>query len=1127
MNGDLIRRIEQANKDIRSYSLKKKMGDNGKYTSEGIVDVEHKSRHFVVTIGLEDVHSVEYYWIEEEAYGRPTHTQNWFNIWVPGPPKSHLHAMLPWLSSADPDQFTEGELNGEECWIISTKPDMSALRRHAGDFVQKVLTGSFELSEKEARRLDFLETELKHADLEATFFVSHNDDFIKKIEIQSSTPKSEGFFEYHISNINNPELKIEPPREALDAQGRPMSFGLLFIRPSRWGWKEYNHCKMTEIALNLIKDYDSEKRYAGIYDDWPGPIYYKRKKRKNGSYTDTPNRKSHPCVLGNWAEDAWDSERLVTRYQYNSAVRVKKFRSFRHFGSQGKGLKWEDYFKLISSSISKPNTGFYISAFDWGKEDGVEHKKAGESGDKMNFKGAIEAHNLSSATGKKEAYMRIGHVLHLLQDLAQPDHAACKDHAMSGKDEEEAFKKVPVCEARMAMCLEQGLSGCLGAGPFYPICAGAALAAAVVVEVACRDYEDEVGFEMLVKRKWNSITREAAWKSNKKTRVKTYKQYLNEGEDSYDDFFKKMANESKNLAQDKGLTMPLGLGSVTVSAHVAAVIGVKKGVGVKPYETIPGLDPDIDITDPDATKPYLDLAREVMGRAIMRSAALLQHFYEIVNPPPYVERVVVFKGVPGLKPVGFAKFSKGMYLKNCSKVAVRYDTKWAKSSDTNRMKRVGTRLPLSSSHSAYVFILFGPRITPSKSKRMQKNSVSLRLTSTQGALPNPDVILTRGYDNSIGEYYWGSFRPINKSNVPYSITLEIDANDKTAHLKKRKNPGSRIDSNPAKITLVDADNPPNYPLKNYNPGKDRNHSIDIAPPIVDDQFEPNNSFNQARQFSLSNPSGDSKAIQGLTLPSESDVDYFLIKYASKPKHDRAKGRWSMPVDGGLVATGYPPKISISVEEKFGECLALEIFKSDQSQYKDYGITTFVAIDSPAFEFGPKKGFYLVITNPDFTLQGKLQYDLRIRYSTPYVIISGKLLYKFWEYTSFPYPPPPESVVGYRIIGDPPESILYYDFGLLVTHLCNFLPQLELELGSSLGDNRIRNTRIKNSIAKIAYTTYQYDHAADLFRACADEFQAENLITEALDSLRMLREIFLYQDRTNEVEEITREISQLR
>ena len=76
----------------------------------------------------------------------------------------------------------------------------------------------------------------------------------------------------------------------------------------------------------------------------------------------------------------------------------------------------------------------YPSALEWAR-NGAGSK------DLRNWEGAIEAYNYT-ASSRVEAYWRLGHVVHLLADMAEPDHASNVPHAASGFYYPKDFQKI-------------------------------------------------------------------------------------------------------------------------------------------------------------------------------------------------------------------------------------------------------------------------------------------------------------------------------------------------------------------------------------------------------------------------------------------------------------------------------------------------------------------------------------------------------------------------------------------------------------------------------------------------------------------------------------------------------------
>jgi len=121
-------------------------------------------------------------------------------------------------------------------------------------------------------------------------------------------------------------------------------------------------------------------------------------------------------------------------------------RSFRHFydpDAKGKssGLRYQNYFRVwyfvdlgklhlqaVTGSdfgyagieVAPPKGGYYADALEWARNG------AG-TGDLLNWAGALRAYGYSRDS-RREAYYRLGHVLHLLQDMSEPDHVFCYPH---------------------------------------------------------------------------------------------------------------------------------------------------------------------------------------------------------------------------------------------------------------------------------------------------------------------------------------------------------------------------------------------------------------------------------------------------------------------------------------------------------------------------------------------------------------------------------------------------------------------------------------------------------------------------------------------------------------------------
>ncbi len=102
--------------------------------------------------------------------------------------------------------------------------------------------------------------------------------------------------------------------------------------------------------------------------------------------------------------------------------------------TSGGGLAMSSWVRVFGKLVLGPGRRrteesfpHYISAFEWAKDKmGIGTGLDGK-GKELDWKGAIEAYDYT-ADAKRDAYEAVGHVLHLLQDMGQPDHVALRPH---------------------------------------------------------------------------------------------------------------------------------------------------------------------------------------------------------------------------------------------------------------------------------------------------------------------------------------------------------------------------------------------------------------------------------------------------------------------------------------------------------------------------------------------------------------------------------------------------------------------------------------------------------------------------------------------------------------------------
>jgi hypothetical protein len=227
----------------------------------------------------------------------------------------------------------------------------------------------------------------------------------------------------------------------------------------------------------------------------------------------------------------------------------------------------------------RANDFYYKSAYEWAL-DGMP--------DDLDWKGAIDAYDYTTAS-RNRAYEALGHVLHLVQDMGQPDHARNRTHP--GNYVNAALPR-----------------------PLYP---------------------GKVGFEGL----WSDPTLQwAPGQSAKK-------------EATFEKTFDQVITETRRLEDAAGLPLSdeiaSGLGPfrnpIPDRAKIREVKKTFKDNLWVEFELNAALVPLIPWPNNQDTRTqkYIDLGRKLLPMIEERGAGLLMLYHDIVNPPPYVESVEI------------------------------------------------------------------------------------------------------------------------------------------------------------------------------------------------------------------------------------------------------------------------------------------------------------------------------------------------------------------------------------------------------------------------------------------------------------------------------------------------------
>jgi len=1148
----LFEEMSEANQITNRYAYSLSVDGGPNYYTEGEFDQTNRSRYSKTTIGdVENPHSVELYWIGDTACGKPIHINHWFNVHTFNKlPQDFMTVALSLVSREDEKDLLENS----DKWVIEARPNLERLH---GD-TENLLREIFDFEKLKGYNGDqfvakLIQT-LRQVDFTVQYILSRDTIELNECRLIFSFNDRIVTISAKFWNFNSESIKISFPEASLRNEGKKVLFGFLFLKPDKAGWAEYNHMLITAEAIKLIAAFDKKAHYEEIYKDYSAPNYYGSAADAYApdAYYKKPN---HPSVNGAWAEDAWDNIRTLKyhRFYEKESIPALTYRSFNHFGYGEDGLQWEDYFYLVNEKVRKPLNEKFVSALYWGKEDGKKHeetkfwvvdscnkngectyKKCSYKNDPMNFEGAIKVYGDGDDQGRIEGYRRMGHVLHLLQDLAQPDHAQKKDHAASGNTLKEAIDKFKLCMAQLAQDIETttivGSAAAAASGGIVLVVMAISTCIKYSECDSCKDNDDcknIVGFERLIKDNWGKVIANAPW--IKPNYVDTFQRHLASEGYNYDTVFKNMGQDATDAANRRNLSMPLGLDPMTISAIAYGYLAltasddsdeqqVVESTNIE--ETIPGLRPKIDTSNPNSYKPYIELAQEVINKAILRSASMLIHFLDIINPPPIVQSVAAVKGVAGLIPSGYAKFEQNQSEGDCSKIFLAYKAKWDNSIKI-RTKIIEKDEPLSSNHSIYVFVEFGPKLWPDVSRQMKEDSLILSAISPRGFFSPIDIQVQASTDKSSGEFYWGSFIP-PKLGGEYDILFEIKGMDDTAHLTNRGQQVQLLDSDPSTVAHVDAEKAPEYPFIDYEPGSDKNHLIHIARNIVKDQLERNDNFAAATAVNLSTKSISVK-FKELTIDSVKDVDFFHIKYESSKKDDSVKLSGKQGLTAGLHYDIHAPKLDFWIFEKFNSCISIRMYHKDKTVFRDFKIVNnstlpFCTIEAPSVELDGNKELYIEIKNPDYKMQGPLAYDLNINYIPAITMMDGKLLYELWKFLGYPTPLtfPPAPIRGgrpFEFVGNPPDSVIYHDQDLLIKHLNQFANNFHPSTEMTRRDKEIWSARFTTKIGMLTKNLGREKDAIDFFRDSSTLLEVHNLTEEANITKQRLKESLI---NTNQI-----------
>ena len=295
-------------------------------------------------------------------------------------------------------------------------------------------------------------------------------------------------------------------------------------------------------------------------------------------------------------------------------------RHFRGVGpDQSVGLAWNACHRwlwvLDGSFALSPGSTHFPGAAAWA-QDGAGSWRHPDL-NLLNLRGAVEAYGYTDSS-RAQAYYRLGHVMHVITDMAQPDHARGLFHPCSMMEIPEQLGVI-LSFMRMA-----GIS----------VVDQAWFSAAVP---GLRQSQSQIGYEAFVERILDPIrSSRPSVVGSAPDRRKNLKAHLDA-----------MVVTAMGAVEDgpEPFGMPLGCDiwprdtenrkrmlQFLEDSHAAGTLGP-----VAQY----CLFPVIKIGDPAECAEYEVLALSLLRRASELNAGLLQYFADNARPPPYVRTVVI------------------------------------------------------------------------------------------------------------------------------------------------------------------------------------------------------------------------------------------------------------------------------------------------------------------------------------------------------------------------------------------------------------------------------------------------------------------------------------------------------
>lgn len=577
--------------------------------------------------------------------------------------------------------------------------------------------------------------------------------------------------------------------------------------PRLYAWYEKTHALAAKEAVELIKKLDKENEIPH-YDE----VY----------------------LLENFVElgrGAW-------REDFNPPI-AGNARAFRHFfdptahGYKGSPFYW--HFLLWrtfeNEAVERPASGYYVSALVWAKNG------AKIESNPFHWEGAIEIYDYTPSS-KREAYYRLGHVVHLLCDMSEPDHSTNTPHPGSGKIIPDTVDSM--FGASITRHLENINEDILTTETIKEGIKGAAIKTALEVFIkACYlEYGDKwqtrkerlIGFEGLIEETIKpSLVGQFFFGPEKGALLSAgfrgrgtppIRPAMIRKTKTLDDYFTTLALRAQAARKASGLPLALGcrdIGTMLDDLVARQTYNLVKHLFSEPIYALPMIDTD----NPGDQVPYFRLAWPLLREAAEYSAGLIEDFHDIVNHPPYVKAVRVSQSGKDLYTASWEDNLKEG--KTGRKEERFYDVNYPEVPENYKYVEKRTLIKnvngfLKPETGAELKIEFGPCCGETK-ERIGPESVKVTVDgeTIQGKME--DEVIWRG-----------AFTPkLAEGESGRDVRIEISANDLHVHFPRQglPNQGYELDSDPETPAKCASQPPYEWKEKTYTPGADENHTIHI------------------------------------------------------------------------------------------------------------------------------------------------------------------------------------------------------------------------------------------------------------------------------------------------------------